>query len=177
MIRANWLWIVILIVCIGGALFGVLKGADGTGAGSSGSAAPVSSAAPLVQVLPANAPAPPPAVKRETPAEKAAATIEQHQKRFDASADPVEKAAMLNSMANLYAMKLGDTPKAIELYERVIFEFPEYPGIRGIYPKLAESYGAIGKEEDRRKTYQRMMKAFSEDTQEYQFAASELGLK
>jgi lipopolysaccharide biosynthesis regulator YciM len=130
-----------------------------------------------VKALPQNAPAPPPAVKRLTPAEKAAATIEQHQKRFDASADPVEKAAMLNSMANLYAMRLGDTPKAIELYERLVFEFPQYPGLRGVYPKLAESYAAVGREEERRKTYQAMMKAFTPDTQEHQFAALELGLK
>jgi tetratricopeptide (TPR) repeat protein len=97
-------------------------------------------------------------------------TIRNHQERIDSAPESKEVPAYLNAIGNLYGQKLGEYEKAISYYERILEEYPDWPNIRGVYPKLARYYELAGEQEQSYKTYQRMMKAFPEDSQEHLFA-------
>lgn len=113
--------------------------------------------------------------KRLTPSERALETIQQHQ--ADLQADPKSEMApsLLLSIGNLYMQKLQDYPQAIESYERIIVEHPQWDAIQKAYVQLGIAYEKSGNVEKARSVYTEMMKRFAQDSVEYQYAQRQLG--
>ncbi len=118
---------------------------------------------------------PPSGTKRLTPSERALETIQQHQ--ADLQADPKSEMApsLLLSIGNLYMQKLQDYPQAIESYERIIVEHPQWDAIQKAYVQLGIAYEKAGNVEKARSVYTEMMKRFAQDSVEYQYAKRQLG--
>ena len=119
---------------------------------------------------------PEPATRRLTKKEQAREVIEGHQERLEEKPDANESASLLQAMGNMARMKLGEYAEAAAYYEQVLTNYPDWQGIRGTYTNLAVCYERLGDELRVQSVYKRMMKAFPEDSQEYLFAKSELGL-
>ncbi|NIA14954.1 MAG: tetratricopeptide repeat protein [Nitrospiraceae bacterium] len=122
---------------------------------------------------PASLPEP---TRRITKEEQTRGVIERHQERLEKKPDANESASLLQAMGNLARMKLGEYEEAASYYETVLSTYPDWKGIRRTYTNLAVCYERLGDELRAQSVYKRMMKAFPEDSQEYQFAKSELGL-
>lgn len=111
-----------------------------------------------------------------TPREQAATTVAGHRQRLEADPDSPEAAALLNAMGNLYRQKMGDYEHAAQCYEDLLHQYPDWEGNRNVYLNLVVTYRALEKEDYINWTYRRMMERYPEDSQEYLYAKSELGL-
>ena len=127
----------------------------------------------LVPFRPASLPEP---ARRLTKQEHAREVIEQHQERLEEEPDTNESASLLQAMGNLARMKLGEYEEAASYYETLLSTYPDWKGVRRTYTNLAACYESLGDELRTQSVYKRMMKAFPEDSQEFLFAKSELGL-
>ena len=87
-----------------------------------------------------------------------------------------EAAKNFRRIGNLYYSQLGDWEQAMEFYEALITQFPNWEGLDTVYPNLAECYRKLGQHEMERQTYKRMMEYYPEETQAYLFAQQQLGL-
>jgi len=119
---------------------------------------------------------PRPAARRLTEQDKAQAIIADYQQRLDEEPRGEDAPVLLHAMGNLARQKLGDYAQAAQCYEVILTEFPEWEGIRKVYPQLATCYERLGQTSEEHKVYRRMMKALPEDSQEYAFAKQQLGI-
>jgi len=115
---------------------------------------------------------PPPESK--TPEEETREVIASHRERMEAAPDSEEAPALLNAMGNLYRQRLGDYDAAIQCYEDLLAQYPDWPGIRAAYLNLATAYREQGNLDYLNWTWRRMMEKFPEDSAEYQYAQQQL---
>ncbi len=116
------------------------------------------------------------APRTASPQKEARAVIARHRKRLAADPESPDAPALLNAMGNLYRQKLNDHNQAIQCYEEILLEYPDWVGIRAVFLNLASSYKALGNTEYVQWTYQRMMEHYPENSQEHRFARKQLGL-
>ncbi len=103
--------------------------------------------------------------------------IEYYKKYLEQNPQSPDTPAYLSAMGNLYKMKKMDCASAIPYYERIIIEYPEWEGIKSVYPELATCYEETDNYRGKIWIYEEMMKRFPEDSQEYLFAKTSLGLQ
>lgn len=109
-------------------------------------------------------------------AEQAAVTIAAHQQKLDADPKSPDAPGYLNAMANLALTRQLDYKTAAQYYERLIAEYPEFPGLGQVYIQLSVCYERLGDQQHVRWVYQQMMEKFPADSQEHLFAKAQLGL-
>lgn len=102
--------------------------------------------------------------------------IEHYETELRTNHESSETPANLYRLANLYYSNLQDYDKASLYYESLIQQFPDYPGLKTVYPNLVVCYERLGKHDLKRNTYRRMMEYFGPDSQEYLWAKQALGL-
>lgn len=102
--------------------------------------------------------------------------IEYYRSQLEQSPQDPNTPAYLSAIGNLYKMKKMDCTSAIPYYERVIIEFPEWEGIKSIYPELSTCYDEVNDYRGKIWIHEEIMKRFPEDSQEYLFAKTSLGL-
>jgi len=107
--------------------------------------------------------------------ERAQAVISGHKARLDADPKSKEAPALLNAMGNLYRQKLSDYTSAIQSYELLLHDYPEWEGAHRALLKLADCYERVGDRDGARRTYRRMMERFPAETREHQYAKAQLG--
>ena len=112
---------------------------------------------------------------RLTEREKTLEVIEGHRTKIEADPQSEDAPAYLKAMANLYGQELGDYDEAIICYERILTAYPDWSGVRGVYPDLARCYERKGDSQGAHQVYREMMRAFPEDSQEHAFARQQLG--
>lgn len=113
---------------------------------------------------------------RETSRDAAAAIIESHRRQLEANPKSDDAPALLVGMGNLYRQKLSDYEQAAACFERLLDEYPDSINIREAYLQLVICYERLGDEENRRRILRRMMNDFPPESEEYLYAAQELGL-
>lgn len=111
---------------------------------------------------------------RQTPQEQVKATIAEHKAKFDANPDDKDAPVYLSAMGNLYRYKLNDYENAIQAYQLLLHDYPEWEGNRNTLIALAACYEHQGNREGVRDTYERMLKFFAPESQEYQYAKAQL---
>lgn len=102
--------------------------------------------------------------------------IEHYRSQLEQNPQDPDTPAYLSAMGNLYKMKKMDCASAIPYYERVIIEYPDWEGIKSIYPELVSCYEEVNDYKGKIWIHEEMMKRFPEDSQEYLFAKESLGL-
>ncbi|MBI5092715.1 MAG: hypothetical protein HZB26_09780 [Candidatus Hydrogenedentes bacterium] len=108
--------------------------------------------------------------------EKTIATIREHQQKFDANPQSEDAPGLLSAMGNLYYQRMSSYKEAARCYDLLIVSYPNWPGIKPAYHQLATCYQRLGDRENEQRVYKMMMKAFPEDSQEYLYAKTQLGL-
>ena len=164
--RDNW-YLVALLVLIAVALAVKFASSKEPEPGAASTAAPAMSAPSAAEARPTPT--------RLTEREQVLATIQEHQDALDTDPEAEDAPARRNAMGNLYLQKFGDYEEAARCFELVLHDYPDWPGIRGVYPKLATCHERMGDSERAREVYREMMDAFPEDSQEHQFAKDEAG--
>lgn len=101
---------------------------------------------------------------------KAHTQIEDYQQKIEANPEDEETPAYLIAMGNLYRQKLGDYENAIRCYERIIINFPESEQRRQAFLQLEACYLKLEDRTGLKWLYDKMVEAFPEDSQEYQYA-------
>lgn len=96
--------------------------------------------------------------------------INEYRRLVDEHPDSADAPSLLTAAGNLYYQKLLDYEKAAECYEEVLGTYPNWENIRNVYVQLASCYERMENWEKARRVYRRMMDAFPEDSQEYQYA-------
>lgn len=119
--------------------------------------------------------APKPAAEQQ-PSDKAAAEIESYKKQLENNPASQDTPAVLNAMGNLYRQKFQDYKQAAQQYERIILEFPDWEGTHAVFPLLVTCYEKLNDGQSLNWLYQEMMRRFPEDSQEYLFAKTKLGI-
>ncbi|MGC8737029.1 MAG: tetratricopeptide repeat protein [Candidatus Hydrogenedens sp.] len=102
--------------------------------------------------------------------------IEYYHSQLEQNPQDPNTPAYLCAMGNLYKMKKMDCASAIPYYEKVIIDYPDWEGIKSIYPELASCYEEVNDYKGKIWIHEEMMKRFPEDSQEYLFAKKALGL-
>jgi len=102
--------------------------------------------------------------------------IEHYRSQLEQNPQDPNTPAYLSAIGNLYKMKKMDCANAIPYYERVIIDYPDWEGIKSIYPELASCYEEVNDYKGKIWIHEEMMKRFPEDSQEYLFAKKALGL-
>jgi pentatricopeptide repeat protein len=138
----------------------------------SGAGAPASSEETAAQTVHAAA-LPDQTPERATPQSRAKEIIAKHKARFDANPSDPDAAPLLNAMGNLYRQKLADYPNAIQCYELLLHDYPNWDGIRTTLLSLADCYTRQGDTEGANRVYQEIMKRYPPDTQEHQYAKAQ----
>ncbi len=169
-IKDNWYLLILLGLMFVIAAYMFITSEEGKQPGSPAPGSPGTS--PPGGISPPGGDRPP---RRLTEREKTLQTIEDHRKKVEAAPQSEDTPAYLKAMANLYAQELGDYDEAIICYERILTEYPDWIGIRGVYPDLARCYERKGDSQGARQVYREMMRAFPEDSQEHAFARQQLG--
>lgn len=116
-----------------------------------------------------------PSLERPSPQKEARDVISRHKAQFEADPAGKDAPALLNAMGNLYRYKLGDYANAIQAYQLVLHDYPEYEGIRNTLISLAVCYEHEGNREGVRDVYKQMLKRFPPESQEFQYAKAQLG--
>lgn len=102
--------------------------------------------------------------------------IEHYRSQLEQNPQNPDTPAYLSAIGNLYKIKKMDCANAIPYYERVIIDYPDWEGIKSIYPELASCYEELNDYKGKIWIHEEMMKRFPEDSQEYLFAKTALGL-
>jgi tetratricopeptide (TPR) repeat protein len=105
---------------------------------------------------------------------KARTQIQEYQRKIDANPQGEETPAYLMAMGNLYLQKLGDYEKAKTPYEHIILEFPDSEERRQAFLQLEACYRTQKDRTGLKWLYEKMLEAFPEDSQEYQYAQKQL---
>ncbi|MDZ4860879.1 MAG: tetratricopeptide repeat protein [Candidatus Hydrogenedentes bacterium] len=170
--RANWHILLVTVCILGVAAYqansappkpGILSASVTTAHGNA-KAAPIE-AAPILDAVTA---------EKTSRREMAMAAIRENEAALGSSADPLNAAAYMNGIANLYFQRLQDYDSAAGYYERVLSEHPDAPCAYQTYVQLALCYERLNQPEKRTATLRRMLARFPEDSQEYAYAYSEL---
>jgi tetratricopeptide (TPR) repeat protein len=111
---------------------------------------------------------------RLTEREKAETIIARHRADVEADPDSADAPAKLNAMGNLYRQKLRDYRNAAQCYELLLHDYPDWEGIRATYIQLASCYEKLEDRTNLRRVYEAMMERFPPDSQEHQYARSQL---
>ncbi len=102
--------------------------------------------------------------------------IEYYRSQIEENSQDPNTPAYLSAMGNLYKNRKMDCASAIPYYERIVIEFPDWDGIKSVYPELATCYETVNDYRGKIWIYEEMMRRFPEDSQEYLYAKSTLGL-
>lgn len=102
--------------------------------------------------------------------------IELYTRRLEKSPPPEEVPALLTALGNLYKDRKQDCTSAVQYYERVVIEYPDWEGTKSVYPLLGMCYEELNDSRGKIWLYQEMMRRFPPDSQEYIYAKTELGL-
>jgi tetratricopeptide (TPR) repeat protein len=111
---------------------------------------------------------------RPNPEEQARRQIEEYREKLAEEPESEDAPAYYMAMGNLQLQKFSDYEEAAKAYEQVILEFPEWEGVRKAYLQLEACYQ---KQEDRtglKWLYEKMVEAFPEESNEYEYATKQL---
>lgn len=110
------------------------------------------------------------------PPEKSTDTIiAEHTAKLEANPPPDESAALLSALGNLHKQKKQDYATAARYYEQIIQDYPDWPGIKGVYHQLMTCYSRLDDQGSLRLLYRKMVEVFPPESNEYQFAKDALG--
>ena len=101
-------------------------------------------------------------------------TLQEHEDALEHDPPPDEAAARLSALGNLYKQKKQDYAKAARYFEEVIQNYPDWPGIKGVYQQLMTCYSRLDDQTNLRILYRKMMDVFPEESNEYQYAKDAL---
>jgi len=101
--------------------------------------------------------------------------IAEHTAKLDQNPEPDDAAALLSALGNLHRQKKQDYAAAARYYEQIIEEYPEWPGIKGVYHQLMACYSRMDDQPNLRLLYRKMVEVFPPESNEYQFAKDALG--
>lgn len=101
--------------------------------------------------------------------------IAEHVASLEGDLEPDASAARLSALGNLYKQKKQDYQTAARYFEELIQNYPDWPGIRGVYHQLMSCYEQLNDQPSLRLLYRKMVEVFPEDSNEYQYANAALG--
>lgn len=168
-LKANWYLVAILVVCV--VLVGghMLRGGSASES-SSPEAASVRNAGGAGPVEPPRTRV---ETRRLTSEERVLDTIAQHEARIIEEPHSDDTVALRLAVGNLYR-RIGRYDEAINSYESLILERPDWDGIRAVYDELATCYERLGDTVNARRIYAQMLDRFPEDSAEYEYAQAKL---
>jgi len=117
-----------------------------------------------------------PSPARPDEKEQTRRTITDYQEQLAANPKAPEAPSWLNAMGNLSRQKLLDYKEAARYYELLLVDYPDWEGSHRVYPQLALCYEKLGDAKAEEWVYKRMMARFPEDSQEYLYAKTQLGM-
>ncbi|MDX9972106.1 MAG: hypothetical protein RBU21_03845 [FCB group bacterium] len=167
-LKENWHLAVLLAGLLGAGVFLQFREATAPGGAEAASYAEDKEAAATAEP-PADA-----TRNRPSPQEQVKATIAEHKAKFEAAPDDKDAPLYLSAMGNLYRYKLNDYDQAIQAYQLLLHDYPEWEGNRNTLIALVACYEHQGNREGVRDTYERMLKFFAPESQEYQYAKAQL---
>lgn len=103
------------------------------------------------------------------------ADIDGYERELAVNRSGSETAANLYRLANLYYSNLRNYERASLYYEDLLQSFPDYEGVKTVYPNLVVCYQRLGNLALERHTYKRMRDYFPADSQEHLYATQSLG--
>lgn len=101
--------------------------------------------------------------------------IAEHTAALEGDLEPDAAAARLSALGNLHRQKKQDYTTAARYYEEIIQNYPEWPGIKGVYHQLMTCYTQLDDQASLRLLYRKMVEVFPPESNEYQFAKDALG--
>ena len=110
------------------------------------------------------------------PEEEIKNIMADNQQKFDTSPKSPDAPAYLCANGNLLATKLKDYKGAIQIYERILSDYPEYKGMLVVYLGLEECYKQLNDQARLQWLYKQMMEKCDPESAEYQYAKGKLGL-
>ncbi|HOV32222.1 MAG TPA: hypothetical protein PLX23_02515 [Candidatus Hydrogenedens sp.] len=102
--------------------------------------------------------------------------IEYYRTQLQQNPQAPETPAYLSAIGNLYKQRKMDCANAIPYYERIIIDYPDWEGVRSIYPELAMCYESVNDYRGKIWIHNEIMRRFPPDSQEYIYAKNALGL-
>jgi len=102
--------------------------------------------------------------------------IEYYRSQIQQNPQAPEAPAYLSAIGNLYKQRKMDCTSAIPYYEKIVIDYPDWEGIRTIYPELAMCYESVNDYRGKIWIHKEMMRRFPPDSQEYIYAKNALGL-
>jgi tetratricopeptide (TPR) repeat protein len=96
--------------------------------------------------------------------------IAEHVKALESSPDAEESAGRLAALGNLHRQKKQDYRAAAGYYERLIQDYPNWPGVGAIYHQLISCYTQLNDQESLRLLYRKMVEVFPAESKEYEYA-------
>lgn len=106
----------------------------------------------------------------EEPERTTEVIIAEHLEKLEANPEPTEAAGRLAALGNLYLQKKRDYKTAAGYYERLIQEYPDWPGANAIYHQLITCYTQLDDQGSLRLLYRKMVEVFPPESKEYEFA-------
>ncbi|HOK10431.1 MAG TPA: hypothetical protein PLT82_12355 [Candidatus Hydrogenedens sp.] len=103
--------------------------------------------------------------------------IEYYRSQMEQDPQDPNTPAYLSAMGNIYKSKKMDCASAIPYYEKVMIDYPQWEGIKSVYPELADCYEQLNDYKGKIWVHQEAMKIFPPDSQEYLYAKTVLGLE
>lgn len=169
-LRQNVVWLVAIVVILGFGVIGWMMQKDATPGPDSGVASDsaVQNSSPTTST-------PVERSARQTPQEKALATIADHQARVDENPTSPETPALLFAMGNMYRQKLMNYEEAARCYSIILTDHPNWEAKSQVYIQLATCYERLGRLDDRNWVLEEILKNLPSDSQEYLYAQVELG--
>lgn len=168
-IRQNWH---LLVAFIAVAVIGVIAAINQNAESPAAEAAKLAAEVRVMTPADMESPFKPGGVKKQ----EALHSIQAYKEALAKDRRSEDAAMNFRRIGNLYYSQLGDWEQAMLFYEALITQFPDWEGLRTVYPNLAECYRKLGQLDMERQTYQRMLEYYPEDAQEYLFAQQQLGL-
>lgn len=101
--------------------------------------------------------------------------IAEHTAELEKKPEPDQAAALLSALGNLYKQKKQDYATAARYYEQVIQDYPDFPGVKGVYHQLMSCYSEMDDQGSLRLLYRKMVEVFPPESNEYLFAKDALG--
>lgn len=101
--------------------------------------------------------------------------IASHRATVEANPESEDAPGLLAAMGNLY-QRLGEYEQAAQCYEKVLMDHPDWKGITNVYSQIVVCYEKCDDEVGKKWIYRKIMDDFPEDTLEYDYAKTKLGL-